>query len=228
VRISSQPTEVKRTVWKETETADGRDLSKEEFRRIPEFPDYEITKDGDLRSLRSGYLLLETQRPGTDLWYFKLVRPDGRQTNRSWQKLVWLAFPELKPTPKVVEAPKGREEKSHCRRGHEYNEENTLIDKRGYRNCRKCHNQRARERRKEAAVADDGSTVGHKVWRVAHNFPLYEVNKKGAVREINTGRLLTISRNNRGRYYHLRKGKQVVAVQRKFLINSTFPKADAA
>ncbi len=33
-------------------------------------------------------------------------------------------------------------EKTHCKNGHEYNKENTYIDKNGWRNCRVCRRKR--------------------------------------------------------------------------------------
>lgn len=33
--------------------------------------------------------------------------------------------------------------KTHCKRGHEFTEENTHVDSSGYRKCRKCHKQRS-------------------------------------------------------------------------------------
>jgi hypothetical protein len=35
--------------------------------------------------------------------------------------------------------------KTHCPEGHEYNEENTYITKKGKRNCRTCNRERNRE-----------------------------------------------------------------------------------
>lgn len=39
-----------------------------------------------------------------------------------------------------------RKEMTHCRSGHEFTPENTLITKEGWRSCRACHNARQRER----------------------------------------------------------------------------------
>lgn len=38
-------------------------------------------------------------------------------------------------------------ERTHCPRNHPFNEENTYIDKRGYKNCRACFREKAAERR---------------------------------------------------------------------------------
>lgn len=40
------------------------------------------------------------------------------------------------------------EERTHCCRGHEYTEANTWRDKRGYRQCRKCHCMHEKARKK--------------------------------------------------------------------------------
>ena len=37
--------------------------------------------------------------------------------------------------------------KTHCKRGHEFNDHNTLVNKYGWRYCRTCHKERERSRR---------------------------------------------------------------------------------
>jgi hypothetical protein len=228
MRYSSQPSAVKRLTYvKETMTNDGRDLSGEEFRVIPGLTRYEITKDGDVRNIRTGRLLAEIENKQNGNYSFSLWKDDGKTTHRSWQRLVWLAYPELEPekvaSVKPVKLPKERQ--THCKNGHEFNEANTRISPDGRkRECRTCTNARARQRRKEASIAESKERVGHNVWRIANDFPLYEINKLGAIREITSGRMLESSRNNRGRFYHLKKGNRVIAIQRTALLNLTFPK----
>ena len=41
-----------------------------------------------------------------------------------------------------IEAMSHQKIKTHCPQGHPYREENTYIDKNGYRSCRQCHNDR--------------------------------------------------------------------------------------
>lgn len=82
------------------QTADGRDLSNEEWRRIPEFPKYKITRDGDIRNWSTGRLLTEIERPD-GLCYYSLIKemPGGKKKsfNRTYLPLVYSAFPEEAP-----------------------------------------------------------------------------------------------------------------------------------
>lgn len=59
--------------------ADGRDLSAAEWRVLPEFPKYEITKDGDVRNRESYVLLQEIENKKTGLWFYCLWQ-DGRKS----------------------------------------------------------------------------------------------------------------------------------------------------
>jgi hypothetical protein len=79
-------------------TADGRDLSKEEWRKIPGFRRYLITKDGDVKNVNSGKLLTERET-NAGSWAYCVWTDEDKSTYRAWQSLVWLAFPELKPEP---------------------------------------------------------------------------------------------------------------------------------
>lgn len=96
-------------------TADGRDLSNEEWRRIPEFPKYLITKDGDIRNIRSGKLLQEIERPD-GVCYYSLWKTDrsgkSKAYNRNFQNLVYSAFPEEAP-----EIPPTPEKRPYIKRG---------------------------------------------------------------------------------------------------------------
>ncbi|QGZ17285.1 hypothetical protein SEA_GIANTSBANE_81 [Arthrobacter phage Giantsbane] len=62
-------------------------------------------------------------------------------------------------------------------------------------------------------------------WRVIQNYPLYEVNRKGDVKEVLTGRKLVTSRNKYGEHYHLESPSgRIVAVKKADLITWEFPK----
>jgi hypothetical protein len=62
-------------------------------------------------------------------------------------------------------------------------------------------------------------------WRVVPNYPLYEINTRGTVKQVLDGRLLKTSQNNRGEHYHLEsKSGRVVAVKKTELIAWAFPK----
>jgi hypothetical protein len=75
-------------------TTDGRDLSREEWRRIPGFPVYEITEDGDVRNIRSGRIVKEIENKITGAYFYSIRDKDGKARNRSYQSLVKLAFCE--------------------------------------------------------------------------------------------------------------------------------------
>lgn len=53
----------------------------------------------------------------------------------------------LEPVTSRVNTLRGSSVKTHCIRGHEFTEENTLYHKRGGRNCRICKNTKLREAR---------------------------------------------------------------------------------
>jgi hypothetical protein len=82
-------------------TADGRNLAKEEWRVIPEFPKYEITSDGDVRNRETWHVLSEIQNKGTGAYFYCLWTEDGKTCSRNFQNLVYAAYPELRPPPKV-------------------------------------------------------------------------------------------------------------------------------
>lgn len=81
-----------------TTTTDGRTLT--EWRRIPEFPKYQITPDGDVRNTRTGKLLTEVQNKTTGAWSYTLRKtmPDGRLKNytRNYRTLLLSAYPEMR------------------------------------------------------------------------------------------------------------------------------------
>jgi len=62
-------------------------------------------------------------------------------------------------------------------------------------------------------------------WRDIPNFPLYEINHNGVVRQLRDGRILVTSQNNHGEHYHLEsKSGRVVAMKKAELMNWAFPK----
>lgn len=69
-------------------TADGRDLSGEEWRPIPGLSRYEITRDGDVRNRRSGRLLKEVENVRTGAFAYHLWRDGGGKTSRSYRTLI--------------------------------------------------------------------------------------------------------------------------------------------
>lgn len=79
------------------------ELNAKEWRVIPEFPDYAITKDGDVRNRNTGKLLkkAENKRGAVfyTLWRTKADHTRG-SSSRSPNTLIWDAFPELKPSLK--------------------------------------------------------------------------------------------------------------------------------
>lgn len=62
-------------------------------------------------------------------------------------------------------------------------------------------------------------------WRVVPNYPLYEINHKGLVKQLLDGRALMTSQNNHGEHYHLESPSgRVVALKKTELISWAFPK----
>lgn len=86
-----------------------------EWRTLPEFPDYEITSDGDVRNRWSFKQLKEHQNKNTGAWSYSLRRRDKTSTQRNFWSLIYSAWPELAPAKPVAEpaAPRG----SYARRG---------------------------------------------------------------------------------------------------------------
>lgn len=84
-------------------TADGRDITKDEWRRIPGFKRYKINEDGDVYSIQRGQLLKEHENPKTGTFFYHVYTDSGQKTTRTFQSLKDLAFPEQavsKPEPK--------------------------------------------------------------------------------------------------------------------------------
>lgn len=77
-------------------TADGRDLTKEEWRVIPEFPKYEVTSDGDVRHKETHMLLAEQVGPRGGHFY-TLWGKDNKSYSRGFWGLIYSAFPEIRP-----------------------------------------------------------------------------------------------------------------------------------
>lgn len=75
-----------------TTTPDNRTLHPEDFRRIPGFKKYRITRDGDVQNIRTGQLLKESENPTTGAYHYTLIRDDGGKTSRNYQTLVDLAW----------------------------------------------------------------------------------------------------------------------------------------
>lgn len=62
-------------------------------------------------------------------------------------------------------------------------------------------------------------------WRTIQEYPLYEINRRGTVKQVLDGRRLTTSYNNKGEHYHLESPTgRVVAVKKADLITWEFPK----
>lgn len=87
-------TKAKYVQTREYMTTDGRDLSREEWRRIPGFPVYEITEDGDVRNIRTGRIIQELENKTTGVYFYSVRDKDGKQRSRGYQSLVKLAFGE--------------------------------------------------------------------------------------------------------------------------------------
>lgn len=66
-----------------------------EWRVLPEFPNYEITDDGDVRTIKTGRILQESQNKETGSWFYSLRREDKSSTQRHFWGLIYSAYPEL-------------------------------------------------------------------------------------------------------------------------------------
>lgn len=106
-------------------TDDGRDLSEEEWRTIPDFPKYQITSDGDLRHGTSHRILKESSN-SDGVYYYTLFKDSARSWEsptsfkRVYTKLLYNAWPELAPPktePKPRHKGKSNSTRSYSRRG---------------------------------------------------------------------------------------------------------------
>ena len=75
-----------------TRTADGRDLFRVEWRTIPGFRKYQITRDGDVRNRVTRRILTEYQNQRTGAYSYTLWRDDGTKTSRNYTGLVKAAW----------------------------------------------------------------------------------------------------------------------------------------
>jgi hypothetical protein len=75
-------------------TADGRDVSNDEFRPIPGLTRYKINQSGDVLG-SDGWLLKETYNRKADSYAYSITKDDGRRTSRSFKSLLKDAWPEL-------------------------------------------------------------------------------------------------------------------------------------
>lgn len=74
-----------------------------EWRTLPEFPDYQVTEEGDVRNKWTHQMLSEVHNKKTGAYSYSLRREDGRSTCRNFWGLVVSAFPELKIEKEPVE-----------------------------------------------------------------------------------------------------------------------------
>ena len=82
-------------------------MTRQEWRTLPEFPNYEITEDGDVRNKWTYRVLKEIENKRTGAWHYSLRRPDGTSTSRGFWSLIYSAYPELKTKATKAAAPEG-------------------------------------------------------------------------------------------------------------------------
>lgn len=75
-------------------TADGRDVSEDEWRPVPGFTKYQINESGDVKG-PDGWLLKEIYNKRFNTYSYSMTRDDGKRTSRSFRSLMKDAFPEL-------------------------------------------------------------------------------------------------------------------------------------
>lgn len=100
-------------------TADGRNLTREEWRIIPEFPRYQITSDGDVRR-RENFRILTESCSSAGSYYYTLYKVTSRigapakAFRRTYTKLLYSAWPELAPAKAET---KSESTRSYSKRG---------------------------------------------------------------------------------------------------------------
>ena len=156
--------------------------TEEIWRDVPDYPGYVVSSHGRLVSLKPGKWALKTA-PLDRRGYPRVnVSVNGHKTQPRVHQLVALAFIGPRPDgmevchrdgdkthnwagnlrygtsssnqlDKVAHGTHNMARKTHCKRGHEFTEENTRIDDRGNRNCRTCtaEYQRAYNERRKLA-----------------------------------------------------------------------------
>lgn len=82
-------------------TVDGRDVTDMEWRKVPDFPDYEMNEDADLRSNKYGELRLIASVPNGNSYSYN-VTMKGKQYTRNYWKLFLTAFPEYDGVWKTI------------------------------------------------------------------------------------------------------------------------------
>lgn len=71
----------------------------------------------------------------------------------------------LVPSPSTSDHVNGNRNLTHCKRGHEFNEENTYISKQGRRMCRTCHRDYERQRIQNSPEATQKNRDRANAWR---------------------------------------------------------------
>ncbi|WNT45467.1 HNH endonuclease [Arthrobacter phage Argan] len=90
-----------RVVGSPTKQAPAPDFEPyKEYRRLPEFPKYEISADGTLRNWWTKKKLKKIQNKRTGAYSYGIHTEAGKTTHRNPDKLLWTAWPELAPPPK--------------------------------------------------------------------------------------------------------------------------------
>lgn len=67
----------------------------EVWRALPEFPNYEITQDGDVRNKDTRSPISETLNKTTGSYYYALRKRNGDVCSRHYWGLIYSAYPEL-------------------------------------------------------------------------------------------------------------------------------------
>lgn len=74
--------------------------------------------------------------------------PDGYHVDHLCMNRICVAPTHLEAVTPAENARRARLARTHCGNGHEWNEANTRISPRGFRECRSCHRDREAERKR--------------------------------------------------------------------------------
>lgn len=212
-------------VTRYTITADGRDISNEEWRVIPSFPKYEITKDGDLRN-RETHKLLNEAESKTGNWYYSVWGNDGIAYKRSYQSLLYDAWPEddwkeIPGFPLYLVNREGEVKSKRFRKLLPRTKSGYYLLRKDGKRHQWCEGDLGTKEQWDQFWDGTWNETYELEWRPIRDFPNYQINKLGEVRDSN-GELLRPSQNGRF-FYHLRRTERVYAKERTYLILSTFP-----
>ena len=165
-----------------------------EWRPVPGWEDlYQISDSGDILSARTGkpmkpyyrkYLRVQLSRDGSRTGYLihrlvalaflgpcppgmQVCHNDGNHLNNTVTNLRY-DTPGENMYDQVQHGRHQNANKTHCKRGHPFDEVNTEIGRDGSRHCKACHRVRDREKKRRIrALNPEKNRAAVRAWRVA-------------------------------------------------------------